>query len=505
MNANCRVRPYWLLVAPLVVVGVSGAAAGTDPLVDAAKRQDSQAVRTLVEQQVDVNTAEADGATALHWAAHWNDLDTAHLLLRAGANADVANDYGVTPLALACTNASDAMVATLLAAGADATLARSTGETPLMTCARTGNVAAVRALLASGADVNAAEPAQAQSALMWALSAGHTPIARTLVDMGADVHARSASGFTPLMFAARMGDDEAARMLLAAGAGLNDTAEDGVTPLLVATVRGHTALALMLLDRGADPNATGTGYTALHWAAGTWWSELTGPHGIAVHRDAEWNALAGLPTDKLKLVEALLAHGADPDVRVEKEPPRAGYSQLRLRLGGATPFLLAAEAADVAVMRALAEGGADTALGTNDNTTPLLAAAGVGRNPAESRVTERQVLDAVTLALELGNDITAATDRGETVLHAAANLKWNDLVQFLVDEGAELNAVSRRGETPLRAAEQVFAGSARVPARTSTGDLLRRLGADPNAAFDAECAKRGVRACGPTPAAGRQQ
>jgi ankyrin repeat protein len=451
MNANCRGRAYWLLVAPLVV-GVSTAAAGTDLLVDAAKRQDRQAVRTLVEQQVDVNAAEADGATALHWAAHWNDVETAALLLRAGANANRVNDYGVTPLALACTNASDAMVETLLAAGADATLARATGETPLMTCARTGNVANVRALLGAGADVNVAEPAQAQTALMWALSAGHTAIARTLVEAGADVHARSTLGFTPLMFAARMGDDQAVRMLLAAGAGLNDLSEDGATPLLVATVRGHTAVALLLLDRGADPNTSGTGYAPLHWAAGTWWSELTGPNGIAVHRDAEWNALAGLPTDKLLLVNARLAHGADTDVRVEKEPPRAGYSQLRLRLGGATPFLLAAEAADVAVMRALAEGGADTALGTDDNTTPLMAAAGVGRNPAESRVTEPQVLEAVTLALELGNDITAANDRGETVLHAAANLKWNRLVQFLVDEGAPLNAVRLRPSKSTRAA-----------------------------------------------------
>ena len=504
MNVNFRVRAYWLLVALLVVVGVGGATAETDPLVDAAKRQDRPAVRLLLEQQVDVNTVAADGATALHWAAHWNDLDTAELLLRAGANANVANEYGVTPLALACTNASAAMVETLLAAGADATLASSTGETPLMTSARTGNVAIVRALLASGADVNAAEPAQAQTPLMWALSAGHTPIARALVETGADVQARSTSGFTPLMFAARMGDDEAARMLLAAGARINDSAEDGATPLLVATVRGHTALALMLLDRGADPNASGTGYTPLHWAAGTWWSELTGPHGIAVQRDAEWNALAGLPTDKLLLLEALLAHGADPDVRVEREPPRAGYSQLRLRLLGATPFLLAAEGADVAAMRALAASGADAALGTNDNTTPLMAAAGVGRNPAESWVTERQVLDAVKLALELGNDITAANDRGETVLHAAANLKWNNLVQFLVDEGAALNVVNQRGETPLTAAEQIFAGSARVPARTSTGDLLRRLGADP-ASGDTLCVGGAAHPCDPTPAPGRQR
>src|SRR5262249_9791045 len=153
----------------------------------------------------------------LHWAAHWDDLDTADLLIRAGAKVQAANSYGITPLALACTNGNAAMVTLLLKAGADPNAARSTGETPLMTASRTGSIETVKALLARGARADAKEPLEGQTALMWAISERHADIARVLIEQGADVHARTTSGFSPLLFAARVGDLASTRMLLDAG------------------------------------------------------------------------------------------------------------------------------------------------------------------------------------------------------------------------------------------------------------------------------------------------
>ena len=149
-------------IGPLVLVA-SVAAAAADRLVDAVKNRDRAAARALLTQKIDVNLAQPDGATALHWAAHWDDLETADLLIRARAQVDVTNDFGVTPLSLACTNGSAAMVDKLLQAGANPTAALPSGETPLMTCARSGKVEAVRPLLARGVDVNVKEASRGQT------------------------------------------------------------------------------------------------------------------------------------------------------------------------------------------------------------------------------------------------------------------------------------------------------------------------------------------------------
>src|SRR5258708_4910273 len=147
---------------------VVGAAAAHEDLrlVDAAKNQDLQQVRALLNGHPDVNGRSTDGSTALLWAAHWNDLPTAELLLRAGADANAANDFRMTPLSQACTNGSAEFVDLLLKARANPDTPIGTGETPLMTCARTGTADAVRMLLVHGANVNAKEPTQNQTALI---------------------------------------------------------------------------------------------------------------------------------------------------------------------------------------------------------------------------------------------------------------------------------------------------------------------------------------------------
>jgi ankyrin repeat protein len=475
--SQCVRIGWWaqcLLVAAVLPLGAA------DPdrrLPDAARRQDRAAVRALVRDRADVNGRLPDGATALHWATHWDDVETVELLISAGADVNAANDFGVTPLSMACAAANVSIAEALMQAGANPNAPISSQETPLMTAARTGSVPLVRALLARGADVHASESARGQTALMWAASEQHVEVIRLLIAAGASPSARSTAGFTPLMFAARGSNLDVASALVDGGANVNDVAADGTTALVVATVRGHVDVAKFLLGQGADPNASGTGYTALHWAAGSWETELTGPRGIAADRDEEWASLSGLGSRKLELVGALLAHGANPDVRVTKPPPKVGFSVARPMIG-ATPFFLAAMAGDAAVMRALAKAGADGTMAANDRTTPLMIAAGVSRVLAESRVTAQNTLEAVTAAWELGGDVNAVNAAGDTALHGAAHIRADAVVRFLVEKGAELSVKNKRGETPLMVSERsIAAGSAPVYMRTSTGDLLRELGA----------------------------
>ncbi len=471
-----RIVPFCLVL----LLQVSPAAARISPnrLVEAAKSGDGEALRSLLAAHADVNQRQADGSTALHWAAHRDDLKNAFLLLGAGADVKAANDLGVQPLWLACINGSAPLVRVLLGAGADPNTVPSSGETPLMHAARSGSVDAVKLLLLHGAEVNAKTPVEEQTALMWALAEKHAEVSRTLIEHGAGVSARSRFGFTPLLFAARTGDLDGARALLAAGVDPNETASSGESALVVATVRGHVPFALWLLEQGADPNADGSGYTALHWAAGTWETEMTGPKGIVARPEHEWGAMRGLQEGKIELIAALLARRADPDARLRKHPPRFGYSADRQRPAGATPFLLAARAGDAGVMQVLAKAGASPRLAADDGTTPLMAAAGVGRNLTESRVTEEQSLRAVRLALELGGEVNAANQAGNTALHGAARIKSPALVQLLVDRGAQVNVSNRKGHTPLFVARHYFhPGSPPLPVQSETADLLRRLGA----------------------------
>jgi ankyrin repeat protein len=478
MPVNVRGLTLWSTA--LLLSAATSVAASDRRLVDALKKQEMETARAVLKETVDVDVAQPDGATALHWAAHWDNIDITQLLIRAGANVNAANDLGVTPLFLGCRNGNAALVVALLKAGANPNTVLATGETPLMWAAQAGNADVIRALLAHGAAANVTEPVQGQTALMWAAVENHAEAARALIDAGADVHARTRpGGFTALLFAAREGAAETVRLLLSKGASVNDSAADGSSVLLLATVRGHWALATTLLDRGANPNADGAGYTALHWAAGAWESELSGSLGSEAYL---W--MAALGGGKLDLVKALLAHGANPNARVAKPPPRFGFTfggnrgPSRLEIAGATPFLLAADAARADIMRVLVASGADPLLTTNDKTTPLMMAAGFGYIDAMSRASEAGSLEAAKLALELGAEVTAANDAGETALHGAAYAGWNSVVQLLVDKGAQINAKNKRGWTPLTITEGYIDRStgSNPRYRPETAALLRKMG-----------------------------
>ena len=472
-----------LVSAAAIVLLLSALAVAAPPdarVADAARSQDAGAVRALLAEGAAVDAAQADGFTALHWAAQWDHAVLADLLIGAGADVDATDRYGVSPLVLACTNASPGMVTRLLEAGADPHTAQATGETVLMTCARGGVVDAVTPLLAAGVDVNAGEATNGQTALMWAAWEGHTDVVRTLLAHGAEVDARTTTGYTALVLAAREAYLETTKALLEAGADVNAVATDGTSALLVATIRRHIDFAEFLLAQGADPNL-GPGFSPLHWAAGKWDTELNDlSNGVA--EGNQWSPFGGLHAeDRLRMVRLFLQHGADPNLRTARNP---GFGiQVKGHLGnmrGSTAFVIAAKANDLPVMRELLAAGADPFIPTVDGTTALMHAAGVGHEPGITRSTETEALGAVHLVVEMGGDVHAVNDKGDTALHGAAwRERADSIVQFLVDRGVDMNAKNLREWTPLVIAEGIHTGGNFIKSDT-TAALLLKLGAEPS-------------------------
>ncbi len=426
------------------------------PLADAAERADWARVSALLAAGADPNAAQADGTTALLWAAHHDRSETARELLAKGAVAGAANRFGVFPLSTACLNGNEALVTLLLEAGADANAALPGGETPLLTAARTGRPGPLRVLLARGAKTEAADP-RGQTALLWAAAEGHEEALRLLVKAGADVRRKLKTGFSALLFAARNGHAGAVRALLEAGADPREAIEvqaggrgmsrRGTSALLLAVENGHFELALELVKAGADPNDLRAGHAPLH--ALTW---VRKPH----RGDDE----SGQPpprgsgrVDSLAFARELVKLGADPDLQL----PKSGAIQGRLRAEGATACLLAAYRADLPYLKALVELGADPKRANADGSTPLMAAAGLGTfAPTEEAGTEDEALETVAWLLAAGADVDAADRNGETPMHGAAYKSLPRMVRFLAERGAKVatwNRKNRHGWTPVLIAE----------------------------------------------------
>jgi ankyrin repeat protein len=370
--------------------------------------------------------------------------------------------YGVTPLSIACTNGNGAMVELLLKAGADPNTTLPGGETVLMTAARTGKVEAVNALITHGAAVNANEPRGGQTPLMWAAAEGNVGAVEGLLKAGADLHAQLDSGYTSLLFAVREGRTGVVRTLLKAGANVNEPLEAhksggprpasgagvpraGITPLVWPYPMPISNWACYLLDAGADPNASGAGYTALHAISNVPKSGL-GDNDPAPQGSGN--------VTSLEMVRKLVGHGSNINARMTK-PIKFGLTGLNTM--GATPFLLAAKTADAELMRLLACLGADPSIPNADNSTALMAAAGLGtRSPGEDAGTESEVVEAMQVALDLGADINAVDNNGETAMHGAAYKNSPKAVEFLAAKGAKIEIWDRKnkhGWTPLIIAE----------------------------------------------------
>jgi len=490
-------------VRALLLLSISlPALAGYTRIVDAAKAADRPGVFALLQQRADVNAAEPDGTTALHYAAREDDVEMADRLIKAGADVKSANRYGVTPLYLACLNGSASMIEKLLAAGANPNATVSLGETALMTVARTGNVEAAKVLLAHGAVVDAREEWRGQTALMWAAAEQHPEMVLDLIAHGADVNARSATqhwerqvtaeprekwlppgGLTPLMFAARQNCLECAHILVDKGADVNAQDPDGISSVLSAAINSHYDVAIFLLDKRADPNlADKTGRTALYAAVDC--------HTMPASNRPSPSEIDNQHTS-LDLIQSLLAHGADVNARLLTQQPyrtKLDRGVDTMFTTGTTALVRAAKAGDVEVVRLLLGKGADAKLTTKTGINPLMAAAGVGTKEEDTtgrHKTEAETIDTIKVCLATGLDINTADNRGETALFGAARQGYTQVVKFLAQNGARLDVKNSRGFTPLDAAEgraggAGFDGSAGVP-HEDTAAAIRGLVGVPTA------------------------
>ena len=433
---------------PVLLVGMSTDAGAQVEvahvrLIDAVRVGDVSQVRAHLDEGTDVAAATLDGSTALLWACYRDDLDIAQLLLAAGAPVNVANDLGVTPLWAASENRSVVMVELLLDADADPNVALLSGETAVMVAARSGSADVVARLVRAGADLNRSAT-RGQTALMWAAAQRHADVVAVLLEHGADVHQRSDvwsqmmavpphsrtkreiphGGNTALLFAARSGDIASARHLVAAAADVDDADAWGMSVTTIAAHGGYTELVELLLKHGADPNAAVAGVTPLH------------------------NAIM---RNDVRMATALLAHDADPGVRLKTwTPTRRASRDLHFPAAfvGATPFWLAARLVDygadplfVHEAKYIADGIYELRI---ERTTSLMAALAMGGSPrfqpwvpyTDDGTSESRTLAAVTLAADLGVDVNATDTSGRTALDEAEAQHYASVVMFLLERGA---------------------------------------------------------------------
>ncbi len=498
-NSTLRTAVCLVFSASLITPNAIGAP--NSAVADAAMKGDKATVRTFVQKKADINAAQADGATAIQWAAYRNDLEMADILIAGGADVKLANRDGATPLWLAAQNGSAGMIGKLLEAGADPNERNRNGETPLMMTSRTGSIAALEALLDHKADPALKENLRGTTALMWAVEQSHPEAIKTLVAHGADVNAASnpdtrnsrlnlaptvqerilqdklidafangkkvqltpggpavsledladsygqsgkkdGGGLTPLVYAAREGCFQCAQILVESGAKVNQATTYGWTALLTATQNRHYQLAAYLLDHGADANlANNGGWTPLYLATD---NRNIESGDYPVRRP---------DMDHLDFIKVLLAKGARVNTRIcgvessakdckgDTTETRTNFTMQWLSEEGATPFLRAAQSGDVTLMKLLLDHGADPKIATAHSVTALEVASGIGWVEGITfEWSPEQSLEAVRMCLNLGIDVNNADDEGRTALHGAAHKGRTDVIQFLVDHGANLEA-----------------------------------------------------------------
>jgi ankyrin repeat protein len=446
-------------------------------LADAVEARDDSAFRTLLRRASNVNEAQVDGMTALHWAAKHDDLEIADRLLRAGADFGVINRMGVRPIQLATVNGSAAMIERLLEAGEDPNAVLTpTFENVLMLTAHTGNAEAVQLLIDHGADVNSTQ-ARDFTALMFAAAEGHADVIEVLLANGADPgmqtiasekrERRPAGGMTPLIFAARQGHIEAVRALVDGGANVDRVGADGTNALLIAVINGRYDVANMLLERGANPSlADSTGRGALYSAIdlrNIQWSQAPAPR---------------LPqSDHWQMIGALVEAGANLEQTLAAQVPHRGSFDMRwTELQGGTPLLRAAWNGDIEVMRYLLAHGADPYAVTAKGETALLLLTGAGWPLGQGFIrSDEEIIAALDLLIgEYGMDVNSTTNEGITGLMAAVFKGTNNVVEYLVEKGADLGAVDNEGRTILTWAKGIAANTGQPPRPQPESEALVR-------------------------------
>jgi len=503
-------RHGWSVIMSLLFAHAA-IGAETGALANASMNGDLTGMHALLKQGADPNVRGWFGTPPLHWRVHGDDVTEAKRLLKAGADPNGLTERGVSPLTLAIANGNPEMVGVLLKAGADANHAEPTGETHLMMAAEVGVLAVVEQLLNHGARVDVSEPNYGQTALMFAARAGHADIVSALLARGANpnvatkvgetpefIKPNSVPGFgfgvgiirggvpadrgrreptpggmTPLLYAARHDHIEVAKRLIAAGADVNAKEANGIWPLLMAISNNNMAIAHYLLEHGSNVNGQ-------DWYGRSPLWEAVNVRNLYVHNATFKNGIDRAPV--LDLIRDLLAAGADVNVRTKETPPFRHFlleitgSLEWVDFTGQTPFLTAALAGDVTVMKLLLEHGANPRIDTYQGTSPLMAAAGVNWVLAQTWTEgPDQLLEAVKLCVELGMDVNQANSMGITALHGAANRGSNDIVRFLAAHGADLSAQDKEHRSTLDWAKGVFLATHPAQPKPSTIALITEL------------------------------
>jgi uncharacterized protein len=482
-----------LLAAVALATGLVAASEATT-VADAARMGDAAAVKALLKSGADVNAAQGDGMTALHWAAQKGDPELVGMLLSAGANVRATTRLGgYTPLHLASQAGHARVVAALLASGAPADVKTVTGASALMLAARSGSVETASRLIENAADVNARESTYGQTALMVAAGLDRADLVKLLLARGADASLASnvvdlnvltapvdfdpvrgtveqggpiatnrpkevpgftrpyryneligaQGGLTALHFAARQGAARSVAALLDGGASVNlPSPGDQATPLLVAIINGHFDIAADLLARGADPNlVSDAGVSPLYATLNVQWAPIAAYPQPRAHLQQN--------RTYLEMMRLLLDKGADPNQRLKRKVWYSSYNfdQSSVDEIGATPFWRAAYAADVEAMKMLVASGGDTTITT---MRPLAR-----RFPGDGGGEDKSGLPPVPVGGPNVTPLQAAAGVGYGFGFAANSHHYAETgmlpaVRYLVEEtGVDVNAVDADGNTAV--------------------------------------------------------
>jgi uncharacterized protein len=528
------------LVAALLVVGFQGLAA--QEVADAVMRGDREAFAELLAQGADVNGAQADGATALHWAAYRNDLDAVRRLLEAGADVKQPNRAGTTPLLMASVSGNAEMIRLLLGAGADPNEAFTNGETALMMAARTGRADTLEVLIEHGAEVEAREDLRGTTALMWAAAYSNPEAVRTLLAAGAEVGAKSAAvarGRRPYLAPpARERIDEFERGVGQAGrsirVALDEDAEFSDDVLLEDEARlGNLDVDV---EGSTDDEASSPAAEARRTEEG-----LPDPQGS----DSAEGSLAALGETVDALAEAVAALAAAGDGG-SQQAENAGepVAPASAERDGEPTARAASDAADIETLVARVEDLAGRVAALAESVAGLTAArvetAAIDAAEAELETAEPEAeaeleaaeiagdededfeffsggqqadwggltalifaarqgdLESARLLIEAGADVNQRSEFGWTALLTATQNRYYRLGAYLLEQGADPNLSNGSGWNPLYIAtdnRNIEGGD--YPTRRPDMDhleyieLLLSHGADPNQRLAMGCGRAG--------------
>ena len=467
-------------------------------VADAAMRGDVAAVRALVAKKADVNAAQKDGSTALHWAVHRGNAELINLLIRSGANVKAATREGVTPLWLAGVNGDALSIGALVEAGADPNEKLALGRTPLMIAARTGNVEAMTRLLDRGADPNVKETLRGTTALMWAADEGHAPAVKLLIERGADITARSnpaPRGRGPALGKA----NDPRKQVAAQGAAL-------------AAGRALDLGELSALGGGRGIGGGGGGGRGAGAAGGRAGGRGRGADGAAFDQD-DAAVAAGIgrnrnqPSDGGQLTPLVYAVRAN-DLETVKVLLGAGADINQTTGYGWSPLLVATQNRYYALGKFLLDQGADPNLGNKGDWVPLYLATdnrNIESGDYPVRKGDMDHLDFIKLLLDKGANVNARLkdstetrtvftnqwldENGATAFLRASQSGDVELMKLLLARGADPKINTVLNVSPLHVAAGVgwVEGITSEWSPTSTFEavkMLLELGLDVNLQAD---------------------